>query len=85
MCTQVVIHTALCVQIRHSGGDTSKTCSAPCDTETALTEAADHVTQTYDRLDRWAEFNAHGRATQDGSDLPRLGRAKKIPKIANAY
>jgi hypothetical protein len=40
MCTQVVIDTALCAQIRHSGGHTSKTYSAPCDTKTALTEAA---------------------------------------------
>jgi hypothetical protein len=35
----------LCVQSKHSGGHTSKTCSAPCDTETALTEAVDRVAQ----------------------------------------
>jgi hypothetical protein len=45
----------------------SKTCWVFRDTETALSEAADYVTQTYGRLD------AHGRVTQGGSDLPRLG------------
>ena len=43
------------------------------------------MTQTYDGLDRCAEFDAQGRLTQDGSNLPRLGRAKKIPKLANSY
>ena len=61
----------------------SKACSAPRDTEMTLTEGAERVTQTYDRRDRWAEFDAQGRFTQDGGDL-RLGQAKTVPKLADA-
>jgi citrate lyase subunit beta/citryl-CoA lyase len=32
-----------------------------------------------------AEFEARGRVIRDGSDLPRLGRAQKIEKLAKAF
>lgn len=32
-----------------------------------------------------ADFEARGRVIRDGSDLPRLGRAQKIEKLANAF
>jgi citrate lyase subunit beta/citryl-CoA lyase len=32
-----------------------------------------------------ADFEARGRVIRDGSDLPRLGRAKKIDKLALAF
>ncbi|MES2170155.1 MAG: CoA ester lyase [Actinomycetota bacterium] len=32
-----------------------------------------------------AEFEARGRVIRDGSDLPRLGRAQKIEKLAQAF
>ena len=31
-----------------------------------------------------AEFEARGRVIRDGSDLPRLGRARKIENLARA-
>ena len=32
-----------------------------------------------------ADFEARGRVVRDGSDLPRLGRAEKIDKLATAF
>ena len=32
-----------------------------------------------------AEFEARGRVIRDGSDLPRLGRARKIERLAVAF
>ena len=32
-----------------------------------------------------ADFEARGRVIRDGSDLPRLGRAQKIEKLATAF
>jgi citrate lyase subunit beta/citryl-CoA lyase len=32
-----------------------------------------------------ADFEARGRVIRDGSDLPRLGRAKKIDRLARAF
>lgn len=32
-----------------------------------------------------AEFEARGRVVRDGSDLPRLGRARKIERLASAF
>ena len=32
-----------------------------------------------------AGFEAGGRMVRDGSDLPRLGRAQKIDKLARAF
>jgi citrate lyase subunit beta/citryl-CoA lyase len=32
-----------------------------------------------------ADFEARGRVIRDGSDLPRLGRAQKIEKLASAF
>jgi citrate lyase subunit beta / citryl-CoA lyase len=32
-----------------------------------------------------ADFEARGRVVRDGSDLPRLGRAQKIDKLARAF
>jgi citrate lyase subunit beta/citryl-CoA lyase len=32
-----------------------------------------------------ADFEARGRTIRDGSDLPRLGRAKKIDRLAQAF
>jgi citrate lyase subunit beta/citryl-CoA lyase len=32
-----------------------------------------------------ADFEARGRVIRDGSDMPRLGRAEKIDKLAKAY
>lgn len=32
-----------------------------------------------------AEFEARGRVVRDGSDLPRLGRARKIERLATAF
>jgi citrate lyase subunit beta/citryl-CoA lyase len=31
------------------------------------------------------DFEARGRVIRDGSDLPRLGRAEKIKKLADAF
>lgn len=36
-------------------------------------------------LDFLADFDRRGRVVRDGSDLPRLGRAQKIEKLAIAY
>jgi citrate lyase subunit beta/citryl-CoA lyase len=35
--------------------------------------------------DFMADFEARGRVIRDGSDLPRLGRAQKIDKLAQAF
>jgi citrate lyase subunit beta/citryl-CoA lyase len=35
--------------------------------------------------DFMADFEAIGRVIRDGSDLPRLGRAEKIMKLAVAF
>ncbi|BCT77229.1 CoA ester lyase [Sinomonas cyclohexanicum] len=35
--------------------------------------------------DFMSDFEANGRVIRDGSDLPRLGRAEKIMKLANAF
>ena len=36
--------------------------------------------------DLWdRNFEARGRVIRDGSDLPRLGRAEKIDKLARAF
>ena len=35
--------------------------------------------------DPWTDFEANGRVIRDGSDLPRLGRAEKIMKLAVAF
>ena len=32
-----------------------------------------------------ADFEGRGRVIRDGSDLPRLGRAQKIVKLATAF
>jgi citrate lyase subunit beta/citryl-CoA lyase len=32
-----------------------------------------------------SDFEANGRVIRDGSDLPRLGRAEKIMKLAVAF
>ena len=32
-----------------------------------------------------ADFEGRGRVIRDGSDLPRLGRAQKIEKLASAF
>ena len=32
-----------------------------------------------------ADFEANGRIVRDGSDLPRLARARKIEKLATAF
>ena len=32
-----------------------------------------------------ADFDARGRIVRDGSDLPRLGRARKIMHLAEAF
>ena len=36
-------------------------------------------------IDFLADFEARGRVINDGSDLPRLGRAQKIEKLATAF
>jgi citrate lyase subunit beta / citryl-CoA lyase len=36
-------------------------------------------------IDFLADFEARGRVIRDGSDLPRLGRARKIERLANAF
>jgi len=36
-------------------------------------------------LDFLADFESRGRVVRDGSDLPRLGRAQKIEKLAHAF
>jgi citrate lyase subunit beta/citryl-CoA lyase len=35
--------------------------------------------------DFMADFEARGRVIRDGSDLPRLGRAEKIDRLATAF
>jgi citrate lyase subunit beta/citryl-CoA lyase len=46
-----------------------------CPTVADVTWAHDFIT----------DFEARGRVIRDGSDLPRLGRAEKIMKLANAF
>jgi citrate lyase subunit beta/citryl-CoA lyase len=36
-------------------------------------------------LEFLTDFEARGRVIRDGSDLPRLGRAEKIKKLADAF
>jgi citrate lyase subunit beta/citryl-CoA lyase len=49
--------------------------------ETICPTVAD-VTWAYDFV---TDFEARGRVIRDGSDLPRLGRAEKILKLADAF
>jgi citrate lyase subunit beta/citryl-CoA lyase len=53
----------------------------PVINETICPTQAD-VTWARDFLD---DFEARGRVIRDGSDLPRLGRAEKIDKLARAF
>jgi citrate lyase subunit beta/citryl-CoA lyase len=46
-----------------------------CPTQADVTWARDFL----------ADFEARGRVIRDGSDMPRLGRAEKIDKLARAY
>jgi citrate lyase subunit beta/citryl-CoA lyase len=46
-----------------------------CPTQADVTWARDFLT----------DFEARGRVIRDGSDMPRLGRAEKIDKLAKAY
>jgi citrate lyase subunit beta/citryl-CoA lyase len=46
-----------------------------CPTQADVTWARDFL----------ADFEARGRVIRDGSDMPRLGRAEKIDKLAKAY
>jgi citrate lyase subunit beta/citryl-CoA lyase len=66
-------------------GLTGKLCvdpgQIPVINETICPTQAD-VTWARDFL---ADFEARGRVIRDGSDLPRLGRAEKIDKLAKAY
>ena len=47
-----------------------------------ISPTASDVTWARDFL---ADFEARGRVIRDGSDLPRLGRAEKIDKLARAF
>ena len=66
-------------------GLTGKLCvdpgQIPVINETICPTQAD-VTWARDFL---ADFEARGRVIRDGSDMPRLGRAEKIDKLAKAY
>lgn len=66
-------------------GLTGKLCvdpgQIPVINETICPTQAD-VTWARDFL---ADFEARGRVIRDGSDIPRLGRAEKIDKLAKAY
>jgi len=48
----------------------------------AISPTQSDVTWARDFL---ADFEARGRVIRDGSDLPRLGRAQKIEKLAKAF
>lgn len=48
----------------------------------AISPTQSDVTWARDFL---ADFEARGRVVRDGSDLPRLGRAQKIDKLARAF
>ena len=48
----------------------------------AISPTKSDVTWAVQFLD---EFEARGRVIRDGSDLPRLGRAEKIKKLADAF
>ena len=48
----------------------------------AISPTKSDVTWARDFL---ADFEARGRVIRDGSDLPRLGRAQKIDKLARAF
>lgn len=48
----------------------------------AISPTQSDVTWARDFL---ADFEARGRVIRDGSDLPRLGRAQKIDKLARAF
>ncbi|MFB2586169.1 HpcH/HpaI aldolase/citrate lyase family protein [Herbiconiux liukaitaii] len=48
----------------------------------AISPTQSDVTWARDFLD---DFEARGRVIRDGSDLPRLGRAEKIDKLARAF
>jgi citrate lyase subunit beta/citryl-CoA lyase len=48
----------------------------------AISPTASDATWARDFL---ADFEARGRVIRDGSDLPRLGRAQKIDKLARAF
>ncbi|WP_172653056.1 HpcH/HpaI aldolase/citrate lyase family protein [Rhodococcus opacus] len=49
---------------------------------TAISPTPDDATWARDFL---ADFEARGRIIRDGSDLPRLGRAQKITRLATAF
>lgn len=48
----------------------------------AISPTPDDATWARDFL---ADFEARGRSIRDGSDLPRLGRAQKIARLATAF
>ena len=83
--------TTSCSQLRVASehtvvlGLTGKLCvdpgQIPVINETICPTQAD-VTWARDFL---ADFEARGRVIRDGSDMPRLGRAEKIDKLAKAY
>jgi citrate lyase subunit beta/citryl-CoA lyase len=66
-------------------GMTGKLCLSPDQTPVVnevISPTRTDVEWAYSFLE---DFDARGRIVRDGSDLPRLGRARKIMQLAEAF
>src|SRR5690606_30819671 len=72
-------------ELTRSMGMTGKLCMTPERApyaNAALSPSPDDVTWAHEVIDRLGE---DGRGVQDGSDLPKLAKAKKITTLARAF
>ncbi|MCK8670545.1 CoA ester lyase [Rhodococcus sp. HM1] len=72
-------------ELTRSMGMTGKLCMTPeraAYANAALSPSPDDVTWAHEVIDRLGE---DGSRVQDGSDLPRLAKAKKITRLARAF
>ncbi len=68
-----------------SMGMTGKLCLAPDQTSVVNEVISPTRTDVEWARSFLQDFDARGRVVRDGSDLPRLGRARKIMKLAQAF
>ncbi|MEO6201226.1 MAG: CoA ester lyase [Cryobacterium sp.] len=68
-----------------SMGMTGKLCLAAEQTHVVNEVISPSPSDVLWALDFLSDFESRGRVVRDGSDLPRLGRAQKIEKLAHAF
>lgn len=74
-------HSTITVQM----GMTGKLCLSTDQTHAINEVISPTGTDVAWAMDFLTDFEARGRVIRDGSDLPRLGRAQKIEKLAQAF